>query len=200
MCVMWVTCHTCDISGLVRISTLWPPALLSAGLTFINSLGSLTCLLARLFALLAAPAPHPAMGYLDDIEFLETEEEEGRSMITHNTEIENSQLLVPTTAQFNFSRPGSPSIYTTVNSPDNRSIHQPLPGPYSGPYSASLCSFPSNSSTPIDGLYKWTPLQRKILTAHAEEVCRDTDVPADEQKVFIENAQVCRLSLLSEHS
>lgn len=131
------------------------------------------------------------MGFLDDINFQENEEEEGRSAATRDTERGESNLLIPGTAQFDFSRAPSPSVYT-VNSPDNRLIQLPSSAPYSGSSSAasSRSLLSSNSMMAFNGLYEWTPMQRRDLAAHAEDVCRDMDVPADEQKTFIENAQV----------
>lgn len=173
-------------------SDLWPLASQSAGLALPGPASSLAR--STPCSLSAATHSHPMMGYLDDIDFQETAEEEGRSVqAMHDTERDSELHSVPATTQFNISRLPSPSVYA-ANSPGNISIQQPSTGPYSGLSSAaSSRSFPSSVSATFNGLYEWNTLQRKVLAAHAEDVCRDMDVPADEQKAFIENAQVCRL-------
>lgn len=129
--------------------------------------------------------PRPAMGYLDDIEFLESEEAEGREAAIHNAEKDTGVLLGLTVPVIDhpLSRSASPSIY-------NFSQSDPRAPTDSVFDSASSLSINTSASTPFNGLYEWTMSQKRDLAAHAEDVCREMDVPADEQRTFIENAQV----------
>lgn len=172
----------CAHSTLPR-SQHWPiSSPLSPSSTFAPDSASLDTLSIKSWA---ASVTVPPMGYLNDIDFLEAEEEEGREAVAREVEIDHGSLLSIPVPSIDHSRSPSPSIHISAF-PQGP---QPLAPSLSMGSSQSFTS--SASTTSSGGINEWTLSQKRELAAHAEDVCREMDVPADEQRAFIENAQVC---------
>lgn len=120
------------------------------------------------------------MGYLNNIEFQETKEEDGHEAMAREAEREKDVLPGSAIPPMDFARSPSPSAHSVCSAP----AHSGLSSASSHSHTSGILTVSSNR------LYDWTTVQKEDLAAYAEHVCRDMEIPAEEQKSFIENAQV----------